>query len=87
TYAALVALAHRAHPDQFRFRTEKYEFVDDIPAFDLLTGSATVRERILAGDDARDIAEHVSAVGPDERAVVEEARSAAVRSVDRFSGR
>ncbi len=80
TYVALVALAHHAHPEHFRFRTEKYEFVDDIPAFDLLTGSAACRERILAGDDARAIAEDASAIGDEERAVVEEARSARVGS-------
>jgi hypothetical protein len=38
-------------PEEFRFRTEKYEFVDDIPAFDLLTGAAVARERIPSGDD------------------------------------
>jgi uncharacterized protein YbbC (DUF1343 family) len=38
TYVALVALAHHANPDEFAVRTERYEFVDDIPAFDLLTG-------------------------------------------------
>jgi uncharacterized protein YbbC (DUF1343 family) len=74
TYVALVAIAHHAAPDRFAFRTEKYEFVDHIPAFDLLTGSAVARERILAGDDPREIAEYVSAIGPDERAVVEQAR-------------
>jgi uncharacterized protein YbbC (DUF1343 family) len=62
TYVALVALAHHAAPDQFRFRTERYEFVDDIPAFDVLTGSVVARERILGGDDPRAIAEYVSAV-------------------------
>ncbi|MBX3207107.1 MAG: DUF1343 domain-containing protein [Labilithrix sp.] len=80
TYVALVALAHHAHPEHFRFRTEKYEFVDDIPAFDLLTGSAVCRERILARDDARDVAEQASAIGDAERAVVAEARAARVRS-------
>ena len=80
TYVALVALAHHAHPEAFRFRTEKYEFVDDVPAFDLLTGSAVCRERILRGDDAREVAEQASAVGDAERAVVEEARAARVRS-------
>jgi uncharacterized protein YbbC (DUF1343 family) len=74
TYVALIALAHRAHPEHFRFRTEPYEFVADIPAFDLLTGSAEARERILAGDDPRDIAEDVARVGPEERAVLDEAR-------------
>jgi uncharacterized protein YbbC (DUF1343 family) len=70
TYTALVALAHHAHPEHFRFRTERYEFVDDIPAFDLLTGSSVCRERILAGDDARTIAEHLSEIGNAERDVV-----------------
>jgi uncharacterized protein YbbC (DUF1343 family) len=63
TYVALIALAHHARPDDFRFRTERYEFVDDIPAFDLLTGSAVARERILAGDDALDVARGVSEIG------------------------
>lgn len=76
TYVALVALAHHAHAGAFRFRTERYEFVDDVPAFDLLTGSPAARERILAGDDPRAIAEDVSAIGDEERAVVSEARSA-----------
>ncbi len=78
-YVALVALAHRAHPEHFRFRTEKYEFVDDIPAFDLLTGSSLARERILAGDDVRSIIEHATAIGDEERSIVEEARSAITR--------
>lgn len=73
TYLALIALAHRAAPEHFRFRTERYEFVDHIPAFDLLTGSAEARTRILAGDDARALAEDLSKVGPEERAVVEAA--------------
>ena len=76
TYVALIALAHHASPSEFRFRTEKYEFVDDIPAFDLLVGSAEARERILAGDDPRAIADAVSVVGEEERAVVAEARAA-----------
>jgi uncharacterized protein YbbC (DUF1343 family) len=80
TYVALVALAHHAHPEHFRFRTEKYEFVDHIPAFDLLTGSAETRERILAGDEPRVIAEAIGMTGDAERAVVEAAKNAVVRS-------
>lgn len=60
TYVALIAIAHHLAPNDFRFRTEKYEFVDTIPAFDLLTGSAGARERILANDDPLAIAEAVS---------------------------
>lgn len=79
TYVALVALCHRAHPEHFRFRTETYEFVDDIPAFDLLTGSGEARRRMLAGDDARDVAEFVSAISEPERAIVAAARNHAVQ--------
>lgn len=75
TYTALIALAHHAHPEHFAFRTEKYEFRDDVPAFDLLSGFATARERILAGDDPRAIAEHVSQTGREESEVVAEARA------------
>ena len=60
TYVALIAIAHHLAPNDFRFRTEKYEFVDTIPAFDLLTGSAEARERILANDEPLAIAEAVS---------------------------
>jgi uncharacterized protein YbbC (DUF1343 family) len=63
-YTALIALAHHHHPEAFEFRTERYEFVDDIPAFDLLTGSAAAREAIVAGVDAREVAEQVSATDP-----------------------
>jgi uncharacterized protein YbbC (DUF1343 family) len=77
TYVALCALAHHASPRDFRFRTERYEFVDHIPAFDLLVGSAEPRARIHALDDPREIALAVSEVGEEERAVVAEARAAA----------
>jgi uncharacterized protein YbbC (DUF1343 family) len=76
TYVALIAIAHHQAPEAFRFRTEKYEFVDTIPAFDLLTGSAKARERILAGDDPRAIADYVSHTGSEELAIFESARTA-----------
>jgi hypothetical protein len=53
TYVALTALCRAQDPEKFRFRTERYEYVDTIPAFDLLTGSAETREAILAGGDPR----------------------------------
>jgi len=77
TYVALLALAHRQAPDAFRFRTERYEFVDHIPALDLLTGSARVRTQILAGEDPARIVEEASRIGDRERAIFEEARAAA----------
>jgi uncharacterized protein YbbC (DUF1343 family) len=56
TYVALTALARAQDPERFRFRTERYEYVDDIPAFDLLTGSAEARLAIEAGADAWEVA-------------------------------
>jgi len=57
TYLAAMGYAARGSAGAFRFRTEKYEYVDDIPAFDLLTGSAAARLAIDAGEDPLAIAE------------------------------
>jgi len=70
TYLALIALARGQDPLAFRFRTEKYEFREDVPAFDLLTGSVEARESILRGDPPLRIAESISAVDDADRAVV-----------------
>ena len=75
-YTALIALAHHHHPDDFRFRSERYEFRDDVPALDLLTGDAGTRERITRGELARDIAMDLSRTGAAERALQPEARAA-----------
>jgi uncharacterized protein YbbC (DUF1343 family) len=45
---ACIVHARAQDPSRFRWRTEKYEFVDHIPAIDLLAGS----ERFRAGVDA-----------------------------------
>jgi len=37
------------YPEQFTWRAEAYEFVDDVPALDLLTGSAEARRCIEGG--------------------------------------
>jgi uncharacterized protein YbbC (DUF1343 family) len=76
TYLALITLAHAQSPDRFAFRTEKYEFRDDVPAFDLLTGDSEARERILRGDSPKDVAEALSSVDDADRAVVLEAMEA-----------
>jgi uncharacterized protein YbbC (DUF1343 family) len=60
TYVAAIALCHRQAPDKFAFRTERYEFRDDVPAYDLLTGDSEARERTLAGEDPRQIGEAIS---------------------------
>ena len=76
TYVAMVALAHH-QSDQFRFRTERYEFVDDIPAFDLLTGDSEAREAITKGKPALDVARRIATLRPGEAAVWDAAREAA----------
>lgn len=77
-YTALIALAARMAPRDFAFRTERYEFVDDIPAFDLLTGSSYAREAILGGEDVRTIVEQLSVVDAHGREVALAAREASV---------
>jgi uncharacterized protein YbbC (DUF1343 family) len=73
TYLALVALAHDQDPERFAFRTEKYEFRDDVPAFDLLTGDPQARERIAQGGSAAAVAEELAAVDGTDRQIVTEA--------------
>jgi uncharacterized protein YbbC (DUF1343 family) len=68
-YLALIAAARGM--EGFRWRTEKYEFVDDRPAIDLLTGDGDVRRAIDAGADL------------DEVMRVGEARMAAWRVTER----
>jgi uncharacterized protein YbbC (DUF1343 family) len=48
-YLTLIALARAQAPEQFAFRTEPYEFESEIPAFDLLTGSAVARSLLEEG--------------------------------------
>lgn len=65
TALACVAAARAREPDRFRWRTEPYEYVADVPAFDLLCGSAREREGIEAGRSWRELAR---AFAPEERA-------------------
>jgi len=53
TGAACVAAARAQDPRRFRWRTDAYEFVSGVPAFDLLCGSARERETIDRGGDWR----------------------------------
>jgi uncharacterized protein YbbC (DUF1343 family) len=62
---ACVLHARRQDPRRFAWRTEAYEFVADVPAFDLLCGSAREREAIEAGADLASLAR---AFPPEERA-------------------
>ncbi len=69
TYLAITALAHHQSPGKFQFRTETYEYVDDVPAFDLLTGDGEAREMIASGESARDVIEAIAPVGAEEKAI------------------
>jgi uncharacterized protein YbbC (DUF1343 family) len=73
TYLALVVLARAQDTTSFAFRTEAYEFRDDVPAFDLLTGSGEARERILRGEGPHEVVEAIAAVDAADRAIVSEA--------------
>jgi uncharacterized protein YbbC (DUF1343 family) len=53
TGLAAVARAREQDPAKFRWRTEPYEFVAGVPAFDLLCGSAREREAIESGASPR----------------------------------
>lgn len=57
TLLGLVTLqaAYRCDPDGFGWRPEPYEFVADVPAIDLLTGSTEVREAIEADRDVHEV--------------------------------
>jgi uncharacterized protein YbbC (DUF1343 family) len=75
-YLSLVTLAHQQNVAAFRFRAERYEFVDDVPAFDLLTGSSEAREAIVAGAEPRDVAALVADVSPRDIEIVRDASEA-----------
>ncbi|HAM34223.1 MAG: hypothetical protein A2X91_08790 [Deltaproteobacteria bacterium GWB2_65_81] len=56
TGIACVAAARAQDPRHFRWRTDPYEFVEHVPAFDLLCGSAREREALEHGRGWRDLA-------------------------------
>lgn len=56
TGVACVAAARALDPGRFQWRTGPYEFVEKVPAFDLLCGSAREREAIERGRGWRDLA-------------------------------
>jgi hypothetical protein len=62
TYLAAIAIAKELAPNEFRFRTERYEFVDDIPAIDLLVGSSEPRLAMDRGAAMEELIEMVSPV-------------------------
>jgi uncharacterized protein YbbC (DUF1343 family) len=56
TGVAFVKACHDQDPAKFAWRHRAYEFVDTIPAIDLLAGSAALREGIAAGASLDDLA-------------------------------
>lgn len=50
TGVAVLRAARQVGGEAFRWRTERYEFVEDIPAIDLLCGTDSVRKAIDAGE-------------------------------------
>jgi uncharacterized protein YbbC (DUF1343 family) len=56
TGVALAAAARAQDPGRFRWRAESYEFVEGVPAFDLLCGSARERQALERGEGWRSLA-------------------------------
>ena len=48
----LLAAVRALHPESFAWRSQAYEFVSDVPAIDLLTGSSAAREAVEGVCDA-----------------------------------
>jgi uncharacterized protein YbbC (DUF1343 family) len=82
-YLTLIALARAQAPERFAFRTERYEFVDDVPAFDLLMGSAGAREAMLAGAAPQDLRAAFARPTTAELSLAAEARAHAARHARR----
>ena len=50
TYLRVIKALRDMDPGRFRWRTETYEYRDDVPAIDLLTGTPTYRRLVDAGE-------------------------------------
>ena len=72
TGVAFVKACRDQAPDKFRWRTRAYEFVDKIPAIDLLAGGAELRKGIDAGASL----DELCALWPHHEAQWREARAA-----------
>jgi uncharacterized protein YbbC (DUF1343 family) len=56
TGVAFLKACHDQAPAQFHWRAKAYEFVDKIPAVDLLAGTDAIRKGIEAGASLDDLA-------------------------------
>ncbi len=55
TSVALIAAALKVCPERFGWREQAYEFVDEVPAIDLLLGDLETRQALESGADPRDV--------------------------------
>ena len=55
TGLALLFALKKLYPEEFKWRTQMYEFRDDVPAIDLLTGSPDIRLAIDNGQKLEEI--------------------------------
>lgn len=53
----LLRTIHDLHPNDFSWRPDPYEFVGDVPALDILTGSSSARETIEKGRELEPLLE------------------------------
>jgi uncharacterized protein YbbC (DUF1343 family) len=60
---AVVAEARRRGGADFQWRAEAYEFVTDVPAFDLLCGNSAVRRALESGAEFEDVAALLDGAG------------------------
>lgn len=60
TGLALIHAIHKLYPSEFQWRTEAYEFRDDVPAIDLLIGHPRFREALNSGASFDECASTVS---------------------------
>lgn len=72
TSYAILGVMLRLFPDDFAWREQAYEFVDDVPAIDLLLGDSSIRSRLESGEDPVAVAREVD----EERAEFDERRLA-----------
>lgn len=79
-YLTIIALCRLQAPEAFAFRTKTYEFEAEVPAFDLLTGSAEAREAIREGANPGDVAQLVCPVDASWKQVVLDAEARLARA-------
>lgn len=61
TTLCILAACREVSPEAWGWREHAYEFVDDVPAIDLLFGQRWVREQLEAGVDPRQISQRMDA--------------------------